>query len=64
MGHSRNIFQSDALVAIIQAVEGVVHGGLTSEQGFEKYNDHGRTPKPLKSAKSVANRIKSDAHFA
>ncbi len=35
----RNIFQSDAPVAMMQAVRGVVHEGLTPEQGFEKYND-------------------------
>ncbi len=35
----RNVFQSDDPVAMIQAVGGVVHDGLTSEEGFEKFND-------------------------
>ena len=35
----RNIFQSDAPVAMMQAVEGVVHGGLTANKAFELYND-------------------------
>jgi len=35
----RNIFQSDAPVAMMQAVQGVVHGGLSAEQGFALYND-------------------------
>jgi putative autoinducer-2 (AI-2) aldolase len=35
----RNIFQSDAPVAMMQAVQGVVHGGLNAEQGFAMYND-------------------------
>ena len=35
----RNVFQSDDPVAMIQAVGGVVHDGLTPEEGFEKFND-------------------------
>lgn len=35
----RNIFQSEDPVAMAQAVAGVVHDGLTAEQGFEKFND-------------------------
>jgi putative autoinducer-2 (AI-2) aldolase len=35
----RNVFQSEAPAAMIQAVNAVVHEGLTPEQGFEKYND-------------------------
>jgi 3-hydroxy-5-phosphonooxypentane-2,4-dione thiolase len=35
----RNIFQSDDPVAMMQAVRGVVHGGLTPEQGYQMYND-------------------------
>jgi putative autoinducer-2 (AI-2) aldolase len=35
----RNIFQSDAPVPMMQAVRGVVHEGLTPEQGFQMYND-------------------------
>lgn len=35
----RNIFQSDAPVAMMRAVRGVVHEGLTPEQGYEMYND-------------------------
>ncbi len=35
----RNIFQSDAPVAMMQAVQGVVHGGLNAKKGFEMYND-------------------------
>lgn len=35
----RNIFQSDAPVAMMRAVRGVVHEGLTAEQGFEFYNE-------------------------
>jgi putative autoinducer-2 (AI-2) aldolase len=35
----RNIFQSDAPVAMMRAVRGVVHEGLNAEQGFEMYND-------------------------
>ena len=35
----RNVFQSEAPAAMIQAVGAVVHEGLTPEQGFEKYND-------------------------
>jgi len=33
----RNIFQSDAPVAILKAVRAVVHDGLTPEQAFEMY---------------------------
>ena len=35
----RNVFQSDNPVAMIQAVKGVVHDGLTPAQGFELFND-------------------------
>ncbi len=35
----RNIFQSEDPVAMAQAVGGVVHDGLTPEQGFQKFND-------------------------
>ena len=35
----RNIFQSDAPVAMMRAVQGVVHGGLNPKQAFEMYND-------------------------
>ena len=33
----RNIFQSDAPVAILKAVRAVVHGGETPEKAFEMY---------------------------
>ena len=35
----RNVFQSDDPVAMIQAVSGVVHDGLTPPQAFEKFED-------------------------
>ncbi len=35
----RNIFQSEAPVAMMQAVRGVVHGGLTPEQAYQMYQD-------------------------
>ncbi len=35
----RNVFQSEHPVAMIQAVGGVVHEGLTPEQGFEMFKD-------------------------
>jgi putative autoinducer-2 (AI-2) aldolase len=35
----RNIFQSDAPVAMMQAVRGVVHEGLSPEQAYQKYQD-------------------------
>jgi len=35
----RNIFQSDAPVSMMQAVQGVVHGGLNANKAFEMYND-------------------------
>ena len=35
----RNVFQSEAPLAMIQAVAGVVHDGLTPKQGLEKFND-------------------------
>jgi len=35
----RNIFQSDAPIAMMQAVQGVVHGSLTPAQGYELYNE-------------------------
>ncbi len=35
----RNVFQSEDPIAMIQAVGGVVHDGLTPAEGFEKFND-------------------------
>jgi putative autoinducer-2 (AI-2) aldolase len=35
----RNIFQSDAPIPMMRAVRGVVHEGLTPEQGFQMYKD-------------------------
>lgn len=35
----RNVFQSDDPVAMIQAVGGVVHDGLSPDEAFEKFND-------------------------
>jgi 3-hydroxy-5-phosphonooxypentane-2,4-dione thiolase len=35
----RNIFQADDAVAMVQAVAGVVHEGLSPEQALQKYND-------------------------
>ena len=35
----RNIFQSDAPVSMMQAVHGVVHGGLSANKAFDLYND-------------------------
>ncbi len=35
----RNVFQSDAPAAMIQAVSAVVHDGLTPQQGLEMFND-------------------------
>jgi len=35
----RNVFQSDAPLAMIKAVGGVVHEGLTAAEGFELYQD-------------------------
>ncbi len=35
----RNVFQSEAPEAMIQAVSAVVHEGLTPAQGFEMFND-------------------------
>lgn len=35
----RNVFQSDAPAAMIQAVHAVVHDGLTPEKGYEMYLD-------------------------
>ena len=35
----RNVFQSDAPLAMIQAVAGVVHDGLSPAEGLEKFND-------------------------
>jgi putative autoinducer-2 (AI-2) aldolase len=35
----RNVFQSDAPAAMIQAVAGVVHDGLTPQQGYELYQE-------------------------
>ncbi len=35
----RNVFQSDAPAAMIQAVHAVVHDGITAEQGYEMYRE-------------------------
>ena len=35
----RNVFQSDDPIAMIQAVGGVVHDGLSPAEGFEMFND-------------------------
>ncbi|MEN6324108.1 MAG: 3-hydroxy-5-phosphonooxypentane-2,4-dione thiolase [Proteiniphilum sp.] len=35
----RNVFQSAHPIAMIQAVHAVVHNGLTSDQGYELFND-------------------------
>ena len=35
----RNVFQSEDPIAMIKAVKGVVHDGLTPAQGFELFND-------------------------
>ncbi|TKG91543.1 3-hydroxy-5-phosphonooxypentane-2,4-dione thiolase [Puteibacter caeruleilacunae] len=35
----RNVFQSEDPIAMIQAVAGVVHEGLTPQQGFEMFQD-------------------------
>ena len=35
----RNVFQSEAPIAMIQAVRGVVHDGLKPEQAYELYQD-------------------------
>jgi len=35
----RNIFQSEDPVAMMKAVRGVVHEGLSPEQGFQMFND-------------------------
>ncbi|MDR1981730.1 MAG: 3-hydroxy-5-phosphonooxypentane-2,4-dione thiolase [Tannerellaceae bacterium] len=35
----RNVFQSVAPAAMIQAIHGVVHDGLTPDQGYELFND-------------------------
>ena len=35
----RNIFQADSPVSMMKAVRGVVHEGLTPEEGFAMYND-------------------------
>ncbi len=35
----RNVFQSESPVAMIQAVNGVVHDGLTPAQGYEMFLD-------------------------
>lgn len=35
----RNVFQSEDPIAMIQAVNAVVHQGLTPDQGFELFND-------------------------
>ncbi len=35
----RNVFQSEDPIAMIQAVSGVVHSGLTPAEAFEKFND-------------------------
>lgn len=46
----RNIFQSDNPVAMMQAVRGVVHGGLNPKQALQMYNDlkAGKKPKAKK----------------
>jgi len=35
----RNVFQSDAPAAMLQAIGGVVHDGLKPEEALEKFND-------------------------
>ncbi|MDR1203530.1 MAG: 3-hydroxy-5-phosphonooxypentane-2,4-dione thiolase [Tannerellaceae bacterium] len=35
----RNVFQSTSPAAMIQAIQGVVHDGLTPEEGFELFRD-------------------------
>jgi putative autoinducer-2 (AI-2) aldolase len=35
----RNIFQSDAPIAMIEAVRAVVHGGLNAKEAFQMYQD-------------------------
>jgi putative autoinducer-2 (AI-2) aldolase len=35
----RNIFQSEDPIAMMQAVRGVVHEGLTPKKGFEMFQD-------------------------
>ena len=35
----RNIFQAEDPIAMVQAVAGVVHGGLSPEQALALYND-------------------------
>ena len=35
----RNVFQSEAPAAMIQAVSAVVHKGLTPDEAFQLYND-------------------------
>jgi putative autoinducer-2 (AI-2) aldolase len=44
----RNIFQSDAPVAMMRAVQGVVHGGFNPKKAFEMYNDLKRDRKKAK----------------
>jgi len=39
----RNIFQSDAPLAMLQAVRGVVHGGLTADQALELFETERRS---------------------
>ena len=35
----RNIFQSEAPIAMLKAVKAVVHENLAPQQAFEMYND-------------------------
>ncbi len=35
----RNVFQSEDPIAMIKAVKGVVHDGLSPARGFELFND-------------------------
>jgi putative autoinducer-2 (AI-2) aldolase len=35
----RNIFQADDPIAMVQAVAGVVHGGLTPQKAFKLYEE-------------------------
>jgi putative autoinducer-2 (AI-2) aldolase len=41
----RNIFQSDSPIGMMLAVRGVVHDGLTAEQGFKVYEDYKKSGK-------------------
>ena len=35
----RNIFQSDAPIAMMRSVQALVHGGLNPNEAFQMYND-------------------------